>query len=72
MPCSQTSSPQATTISTGEPLCEYRDEVRPARQTLAVNDLEVAINTALSLIAIWLLINALFFVLMTPVDRSDR
>ncbi|MBB4365326.1 hypothetical protein GGD65_006392 [Bradyrhizobium sp. CIR18] len=29
-------------------------------------------NTALSLIAIWLLINALFFVLMTPVDRSDR
>lgn len=29
-------------------------------------------HTALSLTAIWLLINALFFVVMTPVDRSDR
>ncbi|MGY4158080.1 hypothetical protein ACVINW_003922 [Bradyrhizobium sp. USDA 4461] len=29
-------------------------------------------RTALSLITSWLLINALFFVVMTPVDKSAR
>ncbi|UGY16880.1 hypothetical protein HAP48_0005055 [Bradyrhizobium septentrionale] len=29
-------------------------------------------HAALSLIAIWLLINALFFVVMTPVGKSAR
>ncbi|MGY3573121.1 hypothetical protein [Bradyrhizobium sp. USDA 4504] len=43
-----------------------------SRQTMRSQQLEIAMHTALSFIAIWLLINALFFVAMTSVDKSAR
>jgi hypothetical protein len=36
------------------------------------HETEIAMRTALSLIAIWLLINVLLFVLLTRVDKSAR
>ncbi|MGY4167843.1 hypothetical protein [Bradyrhizobium sp. USDA 4529] len=43
-----------------------------SRQTMRSQELEIAMHTGISLIAIWLLINALFFVAMTPVDKSTH
>ncbi|WP_229160034.1 hypothetical protein, partial [Bradyrhizobium brasilense] len=43
-----------------------------SRQTMRSQESEIAMHTALSLIASWLLINALFFVVMTRIDKSAR